>query len=72
MKKVFYFIAIATALSFAACKSNEKQEKAAAASEVTSEPKKASSQYSCPMHPEVMSESPGQCPHCGMDLEVKS
>ncbi|MGR9052064.1 MAG: efflux RND transporter periplasmic adaptor subunit [Gammaproteobacteria bacterium] len=24
--------------------------------------------YSCPMHPEVVSETPGKCPICGMDL----
>jgi FtsP/CotA-like multicopper oxidase with cupredoxin domain len=24
--------------------------------------------YTCPMHPEVMSEEPGKCPHCGMKL----
>ena len=25
--------------------------------------------YSCPMHPEVQSQSPGKCPKCGMDLQ---
>ena len=25
--------------------------------------------YTCPMHPEVRSESPGACPKCGMSLE---
>jgi hypothetical protein len=25
--------------------------------------------YSCPMHPEVRSSTPGKCPKCGMDLE---
>ena len=24
--------------------------------------------YTCPMHPEVTSEKPGECPTCGMDL----
>jgi len=25
--------------------------------------------YSCPMHPEVTSDTPGRCPKCGMNLE---
>lgn len=25
--------------------------------------------YTCPMHPEIQSESPGRCPLCGMSLE---
>jgi len=24
--------------------------------------------YTCPMHPEVTSDRPGECPTCGMDL----
>ena len=24
--------------------------------------------YTCPMHPEVVSDKPGSCPKCGMDL----
>lgn len=27
--------------------------------------------YTCPMHPEVISDRKGQCPRCHMDLEVK-
>jgi membrane fusion protein, copper/silver efflux system len=26
--------------------------------------------YSCPMHPEVTSDTPGRCPKCGMNLEL--
>jgi P-type Cu+ transporter len=29
----------------------------------------ASAQYTCPMHPEVLSPKPGICPKCGMALE---
>jgi len=25
--------------------------------------------WSCPMHPEVLSDDPGRCPECGMFLE---
>ncbi len=27
--------------------------------------------WTCPMHPEVQSDAPGQCPKCGMNLEPK-
>ena len=29
---------------------------------------KEHSQYTCPMHPEIVREAPGTCPVCGMDL----
>jgi uncharacterized protein YdeI (BOF family) len=28
-------------------------------------------QYTCTMHPEVISDKPGKCPKCGMTLVVK-
>ena len=34
--------------------------------EVNLKPKKT--QYTCPMHPEVVEDEPGSCPICGMDL----
>ncbi|MGA2668325.1 MAG: efflux RND transporter periplasmic adaptor subunit [Ignavibacteria bacterium] len=27
--------------------------------------------YTCPMHPQIISDHPGQCPICGMDLVIK-
>ena len=27
--------------------------------------------YTCTMHPEVVSDKPGKCPKCGMDLVAK-
>jgi hypothetical protein len=28
-------------------------------------------QYTCPMHPEVVKDNPGDCPKCGMQLVQK-
>ncbi|MCX8278772.1 heavy metal translocating P-type ATPase [Phyllobacterium sp. 0TCS1.6C] len=32
-------------------------------------PAPAGTQYTCPMHPEIVSDGPGSCPLCGMALE---
>ncbi len=32
----------------------------------------ASQVYTCPMHPQIVSDHPGQCPICGMDLVLKT
>ena len=31
----------------------------------------AKKQYTCPMHPEVVSDHPGKCPKCNMELTEK-
>lgn len=42
--------------------SHETQQQSAA-------PAAKAGQYTCPMHPEVVSDKPGKCPKCGMNLE---
>jgi len=31
----------------------------------------AATEYTCPMHPEIVRDEPGSCPKCGMDLVVR-
>jgi hypothetical protein len=42
-----------------------------AVSDTTKKVKPAKVQYTCPMHPEVLSDKPGKCPKCGMTLVKK-
>jgi len=37
-----------------------------------SAPQPSAKDYTCPMHPEVISDRPGPCPRCGMALEPKA
>lgn len=39
--------------------------------EVSRESMKGNTQYTCPMHPEVVKDEPGDCSICGMDLVPK-
>ncbi len=61
---IFSFVLLgATALI--SCGSNSGKEKQSETKEV------ASVQYTCPMHSEVISDKPGDCPRCGMALVEK-
>ncbi len=40
--------------------------------EVAAKPSTAHAIYTCPMHPEVQQDHPGECPKCGMTLEPKT
>jgi len=40
-------------------------------SQTAREKKGAAMAYTCPMHPQVLSDKPGKCPLCGMKLAPK-
>jgi hypothetical protein len=37
----------------------------------TATPQGDATEYTCPMHPEIVRDAPGKCPICGMDLVPK-
>ncbi|MDR6548689.1 CopA family copper-resistance protein [Chryseobacterium rhizosphaerae] len=46
--------------------------KAATQNQIVSKPQsRQQSVFTCPMHPEVISDKPGKCPKCGMELAEK-
>lgn len=58
--KIINFILILLTLLIVSCSKNEDANKNSAKTE-----------YTCPMHPEVISDKPGICPICKMDLVKK-
>jgi Cu(I)/Ag(I) efflux system membrane fusion protein len=63
MKKIFFIAAIlvSVALVFTACSGNNNK--------ASTEQLAKDETYTCTMHQDVMSEKPGKCPVCGMNLE---
>ncbi len=67
MKKI---ILMAVALLFSATVFAARTT-AASDTTKTQKVKPAKVQYTCTMHPEVISDKPGKCPKCGMTLVKK-
>ena len=48
------------------------QEKGKQNKQVAMQKEQSKDSYDCSMHPEVVSDKPGKCPKCGMNLEKKT
>lgn len=64
MRKLTYVALIAGLVSFTAISCGDGAE-----TETNTEMAE-NTLYTCPMHPEVTSDAPGDCPKCGMPLEI--
>jgi uncharacterized protein (UPF0333 family) len=60
---VVLVIAVSAGMFFTACEKKAAVKAEAQAGQAVV--------YTCPMHPQVISDKPGKCPICGMDLVIK-
>ncbi len=67
--KTYYFCSQGCATKFRNAPDTylQSKEKAAGSSEPAASPKPSG--YTCPMHPQIIRDEPGNCPICGMALE---
>ena len=72
MKKnlLIFAFALTAVTALNSCGSNPSKEKPATATEAPAT-EVAKVQYTCPMHPDVISDQPSDCPKCGMALVAK-
>jgi len=72
MKRILLIavIAIVSSLLFSACSGSSVKPNEASSADINNTSKSADTleKYTCLMHPEVISDHPGECPKCGMTL----
>jgi len=77
MKKIIYGLLICFAVLSTGFSQTSKQSVATSkvnTVQTNKQQKKTVSEkvvYTCPMHPEVLTDKPGKCPKCGMNLVKK-
>jgi uncharacterized lipoprotein NlpE involved in copper resistance len=69
MKKAIIASMLVAATIFAACNNNSDNKNNSSSTSNTDTSKIVSAvKYACTMHPEVISDTPGYCPKCGMQM----
>jgi hypothetical protein len=78
MKRILLIASIAISpVLFSACSASSAKENKGSTADINNASTKASTasdttvKYTCPMHPEVISDTPGACPKCGMTMVIK-
>ena len=75
MKKkiIMTVVAVVTTLVFAACSGSSTKQTSTSFTDKNDTTKLmgTSVKYTCTMHPEVISDTPGACPKCGMTMVIK-
>ena len=61
-------LCLGTLLGLAGCSQQSNTSSGAVSS---SDSAATATKYTCSMHPDVITDKPGKCPKCGMDLVLK-
>jgi len=70
MNRIFLTVLV-SALGFVAVTACDQNKTSTTNAATPSTATAAAQKYTCTMHPEVVQDSPGKCPKCGMELVVK-
>jgi predicted RNA-binding Zn-ribbon protein involved in translation (DUF1610 family) len=72
-KTITAFVAVTgmAGLALAGCSGSSQSDTPAQSTNQTTQKSEQAVRYTCPMHPEVLQDKPGDCPKCGMKLVEK-
>jgi hypothetical protein len=70
MKKLISFSTVLLLMFVSNLSSNQMNAQTPTIKPMTDQ--QSSKKYTCPMHPEIVTDKPGKCPKCGMTLVEKT